>query len=151
MSALWVSLTTLNAVTLIINNHNTTYDYFFFFGISLWISGFIFELISDEQKRRFKKDVKNKDLFITSGLWSISRHPNYFGEIVIWIGVFVMSIPALHGIQFLSILSPIFVYFLLTRISGVNLLEESADLKWGNLEDYKLYKKNTSILFPYKI
>lgn len=151
MSALWVSLTTLNAVTLIINNHNTTYDYFFFFGISLWISGFIFELISDEQKRRFKKDVKNKDLFITSGLWSISRHPNYFGEIVIWVGVFVMSIPALHGIQFLSILSPIFVYFLLTRISGVNLLEESADLKWGNLEDYKLYKKNTSILFPYKI
>ncbi len=150
MSALWVFLTTLNAVTLIINNYNTTNDYFFFFGISLWISGFIFELISDEQKRRFKKDVKNKDLFISSGLWSISRHPNYFGEIMIWVGVFVISIPVLHGVQFLSILSPIFVYFLLTRISGVNLLEERGDLKWGDLEDYKRYKKNTPILFPYK-
>jgi steroid 5-alpha reductase family enzyme len=61
-----------------------------------------------------------------------------------------MSIPVLHGLQFLSILSPIFVYFLLTRISGINLLEESADLKWGDLEDYKRYKKNTPILFPYK-
>lgn len=150
MSALWVFLTTLNAVTLIINNYKTTHDYFFFFGISLWILGFILELISDEQKRRFKKDVKNKNLFISSGLWSISRHPNYLGEIVIWVGVFVMSIPVLHGLQFLSILSPIFVYFLLTRISGINLLEESADLKWGDLEDYKRYKKNTPILFPYK-
>ena len=64
---------------------------------------------------------------------------------MIWVGVFVISIPVLHGVQFLSILSPIFVYFLLTRISGVNLLEERGDLKWGDLEDYKRYKKNTPI------
>lgn len=150
MSAFWVFLTTLNAITMLINNHKSTFDTFFIVGIIFWLTGFIIELVSDEQKRRFKMDPKNSEKFISSGLWSISRHPNYFGEIVLWIGVAIMSLPTLVGIQFMSLVSPIFIYFLLTRISGVNLLEERANDKWGGQKDYKEYKYKTPVLIPLK-
>jgi steroid 5-alpha reductase family enzyme len=150
MSAFWVFLTTLNAITMLINNMDSNFDAFFIVGLILWISGFIIELVSDEQKRKFKLNPENDGNFISSGLWSFSRHPNYFGEIVLWIGIAVMSIPTLEGMQFLSLISPIFIYFLLTNISGVNLLEERADNKWGKQMDYQDYKRKTPILNPFR-
>lgn len=150
MSAFWVFLTTLNAITMLINNSKSLFDEFFIFGLTFWITGFVIELISDEQKRRFKMNPKNNKNFISTGLWSYSRHPNYFGEILLWVGIATMSMPTLEGIQFLSLISPIFIYFLLTRISGVNLLEERADNMWGNQKDYQDYKKKTPILAPFR-
>ncbi len=150
MSAFWVFLTTLNAITMLTNNFDSIFDIFFIIGLIFWFVGFSIELISDEQKRKFKLNPKNNENFISNGLWSYSRHPNYFGEIILWIGISIMSLPTLVGLQFLSLISPVFIYFLLTRISGVNLLEERADSKWGNQKDYQEYKRKTPILIPFK-
>ncbi len=149
MSALWVFLTTANALTLIINNTNLFNDLFFYFGIVIWVFGFLFEIIADEQKRRFRVDGNNQEGFISSGLWSISRHPNYFGEIMLWIGMAIIALPTLTGFQHVTLISPLFIYLLLTRISGVNLLEEQADKRWGHLDSYQDYKQNTSSLIPF--
>ena len=149
VSALWVFLTSANALTMIINNVGYTDDLYLYFGLLLWLVGFSFEAIADEQKRRFKSDVNNKDSFIRTGLWSISRHPNYFGEILLWIGMAVIAFPTLEGWQYVTLISPFFIYVLLTRMSGVNLLEQRADQKWGGDEDYEIYKKNTPVLIPY--
>ena len=149
ISGLWVFLTTANALTLILNNSDLFGDFQFFVGLAIWIIGFSFEVIADEQKRRFRKKTENQGMFIVSGLWSISRHPNYFGEILIWTGMAIISLPVLSGWQYATLISPIFVTLLLTRISGVNLLEESADKKWGHLDNYQDYKKNTAVLVPF--
>ena len=149
MSGLWVFLTTANALTLIINNKKLDNKFLFYFGVIIWIIGIVFEIVADEQKRRFRLDKNNKGLFICTGLWSVSRHPNYFGEIILWIGIAIISLPTLHGFQYVTLISPVFIYFLLTRISGVNLLEDSADKKWGEQPEYIKYKKNTSILVPF--
>lgn len=149
VSALWVFLTAANALTMIINNVSFTDDFYFYFGLSLWFIGFSFEAIADEQKRRFKSDKKNKDAFISTGLWGLSRHPNYFGEILLWVGMAVIALPTLIGWQYVTLISPIFIYFLLTRVSGVNLLEDRANQKWGGTEEYESYVKKTPVLIPF--
>jgi len=149
VSALWVFLTAANALTMIINNVSFADDFYFYFGLSLWSLGFSFEAIADEQKRRFKSDKKNKDAFISTGLWGLSRHPNYFGEILLWVGMAVIALPTLIGWQYVTLISPIFIYFLLTRVSGVNLLEERANQKWGGTEEYESYVKKTPVLIPF--
>jgi len=150
ISGLWVFLTTANALTLILNNPDMNGDLFLGIGGMIWVIGFLFEVIADEQKRRFRKKDSNRGQFITTGLWSISRHPNYFGEILIWIGMAVISFPVLSGWQYATLISPLFVILLLTKVSGINLLEESADKKWGNLDEYQTYKANTAALIPFK-
>ena len=149
ISALWVFLTTFNAFTTILSNDDSSLDIFFNIGMFIWLIGFLFEVVADEQKRRFRKNEENNGKFISSGLWSLSRHPNYFGEILIWIGIFIISIPVLEGWQFLSIISPLFVILLLTKVSGVNLLEESAEKRWGKDKKYQLYRDVTPVLMPF--
>jgi steroid 5-alpha reductase family enzyme len=149
LSALWVFLTTANAVTIIVLNQHAALDLFFIAGFSLWVLGFTFEAVADKQKKSFSEIPENKDKFITLGLWSISRHPNYFGEIVLWTGIAIISLPLLSGWQFLTLVSPVFVYLLLTKISGLPFLEEKAEKKWGNDKEYLEYKNNTPILIPY--
>ena len=118
-------------------------------GCALWILGFVFEAIADKQKKCFSEIPENKDKFITQGLWSISRHPNYFGEVVLWLGIAIVSLPLLAGWQFATLVSPVFVYLLLTKISGLPFLEDKAEKKWGNDKDYLQYKNNTPVLIPY--
>tara|TARA_B100001750_G_C15513582_1_gene605382 strand:+ start:689 stop:1567 length:879 start_codon:yes stop_codon:yes gene_type:complete len=149
MSALWVFLTAVNALTMIINNDSLNSDTFLYLGLSVWIIGFAFEVIADEQKRRFNSDSKNNTKFISTGLWSLSRHPNYFGEILVWIGMAIIAFPTLSGLQYVTLISPVFVLLLLTRVSGVNLLEDRAEKKWGTLEGYKKYKRKTPPLVPF--
>ncbi len=117
-------------------------------GIVLWVAGFAFEVTADLQKSAFKADPRNAGVFISTGLWSRSRHPNYFGEIVLWIGVLLVAAPVLTGWQWIALLSPVFVILLLTRISGVPMLEAKADQRWGGQEDYEAYKKRTPVLLP---
>ena len=149
MSALWVFLTTANALTLIINNKKLVNQPIFYLGLLIWFIGILFEIIADEQKRRFRLNEENRGKYISSGLWSISRHPNYFGEIILWIGIAIISLPTLSGFQYVTLISPLFIYLLLTRISGVNLLEESSDKKWGDLQEYEQYKRETPVLVPF--
>lgn len=146
MSSLWVFLTTINGLVIILNNDMDLFGILFFIGLLLWSIGFIIELISDYQKYLFKLNKKNN--FIKSGLWSISRHPNYLGEILLWFGVSIISLNSLSGFQYISLISPLFIYLLLTRISGINLLEEHADNKWGEDLEYIKYKNKTPVLFP---
>ena len=149
LSGLWVFLTTANALTLILKNSDMNTDLFLGIGGIIWVIGFLFEVIADEQKRQFRKNDPNHGNFITTGLWSLSRHPNYFGEILIWIGMAVISFPVLSGWQNATLISPLFVILMLTKVSGINLLEESADKKWGNLDEYQIYKTNTPVLIPF--
>ena len=146
LQGMWIFLTSIAAITAISTRKIVAPDVLLFVGGFLWLFGFLFEIIADFQKRKFKS--KNKDGFITSGLWSVSRHPNYFGEIVLWIGVAIIAYPTLYGWQYVSLISPLFVYLLLTRVSGVTLLEEHAEKKWGKDKKYISYKENTPELFP---
>lgn len=148
MSGAWVFITASPAIAALSSNKINDNLIFIIVGSFLWISGFIIEVISDRQKRKFKKE--NNDGYITSGLWAYSRHPNYVGEIMLWTGITIISFPTLTGFQLITLVSPFFVYLLLTKVSGLNILEENADKKWGNEKAYKEYKKNTPILFPFK-
>ena len=146
LQGMWIFLTSVAAITAISTRKIVAPDLLLFIGAFLWLFGFLFETISDFQKRKFK--LNNKDGFITSGLWSVSRHPNYFGEIVLWVGVAIIAYPTLYGWQYVSLVSPLFVYWLLTRVSGIPLLEEHAEKKWGKDKKYISYKENTPELFP---
>ena len=146
LQGLWVFLTSVAAVTAITSRKIIEPDLFLYIGSFLWVFGFLFESIADYQKRKFRSENKNK--FIQSGLWSVSRHPNYFGEIVLWLGIALIAFPTLAGPQYVSLISPIFVYMLLTRVSGIHILEKHADDTWGKKKDYKAYKEKTPVLFP---
>ncbi|MBT5541641.1 MAG: DUF1295 domain-containing protein, partial [Gammaproteobacteria bacterium] len=103
-------------------------------------------IIADNQKTQFKKDQNNQGRFITTGLWSWSQHPNYFGEIVLWFGLSLLALPVLNGWQLATLISPVFVYFLLTKVSGIPTLDRIALEKWGSDSEYKNYINRTSKL-----
>ena len=147
LQGLWVSLCTMCALTAISSDTGLIFNTFFVIGLLLFVFGFSIEIIADKQKSEFRAIPENRDKFITSGLWAKSRHPNYFGEIVLWTGIAVMSFSSLNGLQYLTLISPVFTYLLLVYVSGVRMLEASGDKKWGQDEDYKNYKKKTPVLF----
>jgi steroid 5-alpha reductase family enzyme len=119
-------------------------------GVALFAVGFLFEAIADWQKAQFKADPRNHGKFIRTGLWAISRHPNYFGEIVLQLGIAVFAAAQLDGALFLlPFVAPTFISWLLLRVSGVPLLERIGDKRWGTDADYKQYKAKTAILVPF--
>jgi steroid 5-alpha reductase family enzyme len=148
IQGLWVTFTLAAALVAITTINRKELDLFAIIGFLIWVFGFTIEVIADSQKSRFSANSDNKGKFIQTGLWSRSRHPNYFGEIMLWIGVAVIALPALQGWQWVALISPVFVILLLTRVSGVPLLEKKADEKWGGQEDYEAYKKRTPVLIP---
>lgn len=148
VQALWVTFTMAAALVAITTTTRKALDVFAIAGLLIWGFGFAFEVIADLQKSRFRANPDNKGKFIQTGLWSRSRHPNYFGEIVLWVGVAVIAVPVLRGWQWIALISPVFVTLLLTRVSGIPLLEKKADEKWGGQEEYESYKKGTPVLIP---
>jgi len=148
IQGLWVSFTMAAALVAITTTARKELDIFALVGFLVWVFGFGIEVIADAQKSRFNADPANKGKFIRTGLWSRSRHPNYFGEIVLWIGVMIIALPILQAWQWVALISPVFVTLLLTRVSGVPLLEKKADQKWGGQAEYETYKKTTPVLIP---
>ncbi len=148
IQGLWITFTAAAALVGITTVTRKDMDVFAIIGFLVWVFGFAFEVVADSQKSRFNADPANKGKFIQTGLWSRSRHPNYFGEIVLWVGIAIIAIPVLQGWQWVAMISPLFVTLLLTRVSGIPLLEKKADKKWGGQEDYEAYKKNTPVLIP---
>ena len=148
IQGLWVTFTMAAALVAITTTYRKELDFFAILGCLIWVFGFGFEVVADAQKSRFNANPENKGRFIQTGLWSRSRHPNYFGEIVLWAGIAVIALPVLQGWQWVALISPVFVSVLLTRVSGVPLLEKKADHKWGGQEDYEAYKKRTPVLIP---
>ena len=147
LQGMWVSMCLLCVLTALSSYSGIIMNNVFYIGLLIFVLGFIIEVIADHQKTVFRKDINNKDKFISTGLWSYSRHPNYFGEILLWFGVAIMSFSSLQDLQYLTLISPIFVYILLVYISGIRILENQGDKKWGHLDSYKEYLKNTPRLF----
>ena len=147
LQGLWVSLCSMCALTAISSDSGVVVNALFYFGLGLFLLGFSTEIVADNQKSKFRSFPENRDKFITTGLWAKSRHPNYFGEIVLWAGIAVMSFSSLEGWQYLTLISPIFTYILLVYVSGVRMLEARADIKWGHDENYKKYKSSTPVLW----
>jgi steroid 5-alpha reductase family enzyme len=148
LQGLWVTFTLAAALAAITTTTRKELGLLALIGTLVWVLGFSVEATADAQKSRFRADPENKGKFIDTGLWAWSRHPNYFGEIVIWIGVAIIAVPVLRGWQWVTLISPVFVTLLLTRISGVPILEKRADEKWGEQEDYQAYKERTPVLIP---
>ena len=148
LQGLWISFTSSAAWIIITSSRKVQVDVFFIAGLLTWIIGFVLEVTADLQKSRFIANPANKGRFIDVGLWSRSRHPNYFGEITIWTGMAIIALPVFQGWQWVGLISPVFVAILLTRISGIPILEKRADAKWGGQADYEEYKKKTPILVP---
>jgi len=147
LQALWVFLTSLAATTLIAaDDGGSRILWTDVLGLSLWLGGFAIEVVSDSQKSAFRRDPAAAGRFIETGLWAWSRHPNYFGEIVLWLGIFVIGAGVFEGGQWIALLSPVFVFLLLTRGSGVPMLEQRADARWGDDPAYQAYKARTPVL-----
>lgn len=148
LQGLWVTFTLAAALVGLTTTTRKELGWFALVGFLIWLFGFSIEVLADAQKSRFRADPDNKGKFIQSGLWSRSRHPNYFGEIVLWVGVAVIALPVLRGWQWVALISPVFVALLLIRVSGIPMLEERADERWGGQEEYEEYKENTPVLIP---
>ena len=152
LQGLWICVTSGAALAAITSDKQPPLDLFFFAGSILWLVGFFVEVLADHQKSQFNREPANSGKFVRTGLWAWSRHPNYFGEIMLWAGLAIVAMPVLEGWQHLTLISPIFVFLLLTRISGINLLERQADSRWGDDPDYQDYKASTNalVIWPFR-
>ena len=146
LGGLWVFLTMAAGLAAITSDTTQPFGLMAYLGLALWVFGFSIEVIADRQKREFKKNQQKDKEFITSGLWAWSRHPNYFGEITLWIGLTLIALPVLSGWQLVTLISPVFVYILLTKISGIPLLENRGMKKWGSDPEYIDYVNRTPAL-----
>jgi len=148
LQGLWVSVTAGAALAAMTATDKVALGPVGIIGAALWVVGFSIEVTADRQKTAFRADPANEGRFITSGLWAWSRHPNYFGEITLWLGIAVLSLPALSGWQHVTLVSPLFVFVLLHYVSGVPLLERRAQRRWGADPSYQAYKAATPVLVP---
>jgi len=147
LQGLWVSITLGAGLAAMTSESKVNLGVMAYIGLALWLLGFAIEVIADAQKTRFRAVPEHQDLFIQTGLWAWSRHPNYFGEILLWFGMALIAFPALQGGQYATLISPIFVFVLMTYISGVRMLEARADRKWGDDKTYQDYKARTPVLW----
>ena len=149
LQGLWVFLTMI--VVIVINSQADSAPALGVWdgiGLSIWILGFGIEAIADNQKTVFNTEPENKGKWIDSGLWSYSRHPNYLGEILLWTGIAFFGISCFTGLERIAWISPIFIYLLLTKISGTPILDKRALEKWGDDPEYQKYRDNTPALIP---
>ena len=144
----WVFITMAAGLAAITSMSQRPLGIWLAIGMLLWLVGFTIEVIADQQKTKFRKNPDNAEELITTGLWGYSRHPNYFGEIVLWLGIGIIALPTLVGWQYMTLISPIFVIFLLVKISGVRLLEEGGQKRWGADPAYQQYIATTSMIIP---
>ena len=150
LGGVWVLVTMAAGLAAMTSNTTVALGPFAYTGIALWIAGLLIEVIADSQKTKFRKNPDNRDRFITTGLWAWSRHPNYFGEITLWLGLALLALPVLSGWQLATMISPVFVYVLLTKVSGIPLLENLAQKKWGSDPEFIAYTESTPALMMRK-
>ena len=148
LQGLWVVLTSAPVVMVLSSSIEPSFHPLVILGGLMWSLGMIIEIMADHQKTKFRNNPENKGKFITTGLWGMVRHPNYAGEILLWFGLAVMSMPYLAGLQYAALISPVFVFVLLRYISGVPFLTEAAQKKWGDLPEFQEYMANTPLFIP---
>lgn len=148
LQGLWISVTLSCALAAVTASRTVALGWTVAVGMAIWGFGLAIEVVADRQKQRFRAAPQNANAFIDTGLWAYCRHPNYLGEILLWTGMAVVALPALQGLSYLTLVSPVFVWALLMRISGVPMLEARADRKWGGEPAYEAYKAETPVLIP---
>jgi steroid 5-alpha reductase family enzyme len=148
LQGLWVLLTLACGLAIITSSRRESIEWVAIVGIVVWVAGFAIEVVADRQKSTFKRDPANAGRYITIGLWAWSRHPNYFGEITLWTGIAIIALPILDGWRWVTLISPVFVFLLLTRVSGIPLLEARGKKRWGDEEAYQAYTRDTPVLVP---
>jgi len=149
IQGLWVFLTMI--VVIVINSQADSAPALGIWdalGLSIWLLGFSIEVIADNQKTAFNSEPNNQGKWIESGLWAYSRHPNYLGEILLWTGIACFGIPCFTGLERFAWISPVFIYLLLTKLSGIPILDKRALEKWSDDIEYQKYRENTPALFP---
>lgn len=146
IQGLWVSVTLAAGLAAMTVYEHKPIGLLGVIGISLWVFGFVVEVVADKQKSKFRRAQPGE--FITTGLWQYSQHPNYLGEIILWLGIAVLALPVLQGWQHATLISPVFVFFLLTKVSGIRMLEFRANKRWGEDPEYQIYRSNTPALVP---
>lgn len=149
LQGLWVVATAAAAWAIITDPSGRGVDVWLIIGSLVWLVGMSVEAVADQQKRAFRSGAGRNGGFISTGLWAISRHPNYLGEIILWLGLAIAAVPSLHGWRWVVLISPIFVTLLLTKLSGVPLLERRAEKRWGQDPEYRAYVDRTPILLPW--
>lgn len=148
LQGLWISFVAAAAWIGITSEKMSEVNWVTFVGVAVWLFGLGFEIVADLQKNSWRNRQEGDGAFINEGLWTISRHPNYFGEIVLWIGVIIVASTALSGWQWIAVISPLFATFLLTKVSGIPMQQKSAEKRWGGQEDWEEYKRTTPVLVP---
>tara|TARA_Y100001980_G_C14554980_1_gene342569 strand:- start:4917 stop:5915 length:999 start_codon:yes stop_codon:yes gene_type:complete len=149
LQGLWIFLTMI--VVIVINSQSQPsppLGITDLIGLLLWIAGFLIEVVADKQKSEFNSKSENLGKWIDTGLWSKSRHPNYFGEILLWFGIACFGIACFEGSELVTWISPLFVYLLLTKVSGIPILDKRGLEKWGEIPEYIIYRESTPRLFP---
>jgi len=149
IQGLWVFLTMI--VVIVINSQADSAPALGIWdalGLSIWLLGFSIEVIADNQKTAFNSEPNNQGKWIDSGLWAYSRHPNYLGEILLWTGIACFGISCFTGLERFAWISPVFIYLLLTKLSGIPILDKRALEKWSDDVEYQKYRENTPALFP---
>lgn len=149
LQGLWVFLT--SAAVLIVLTRAAAggpLDLVDLLGGALWALGFGIEVVADRQKAAFRARPESRGRFIDEGLWARARHPNYFGEILLWMGLAVVGAGVFEGGQWIGLVSPLFVALLLLKISGIPLLDARAQERWGDDPEYQAYRARTRRLLP---
>ena len=155
---IWVFATIAPVVFVNGDSTNPSLSAIDWIGWIVYVIGFLSQVVADYQKFQFRKDPKNKGIICQVGIWKYSRHPNYFGEIMLWAGIFIGAIPVIissnntNGLGWLTIVSPIFSIFVLLFLSGIPFAEGPNLKRWYELEDnganWEQYAKTTSPLIP---
>lgn len=145
MLLLFIISAPIQLASMFATSKNSTLSYSLFgIGVILWLTGYAFEVIGDAQLAQFKKDPNNKGKILSSGLWTYTRHPNYFGEATMWWAIWIISMASFAPINLLGFVGPLLITYLLLFVSGVPLLEK----KYKDNEAFQAYAKKTSIFFP---
>lgn len=119
----------------------------FYIGLMVAIIGLIIESLADYQKNRYK--TKNRNLFMSVGLWKFIRHPNYLGEILFWVGIFLISFSYTQNYFWIAMIGPAWIILLLTKVSGIPLLEKKWEKKYGSMSSFREYQKRSWRLIPF--
>ena len=148
LQAISIFIILLPTLYILSSDLDTSLNYISYIGLAISLLGIFIEAVADYQKFVFKNKGENKERWISTGLWKYSRHPNYLGEIMMWVGVFIYTVVYINDLAILTIVSPIFITYLLIGLSGIPTLEKQYDKKYSNNKEYLKYKSNTGKLFP---
>ena len=148
LQAISIWLIMLPGVAALGSNTNLSLNFAMYLGLAIWTVGFIIEAIADYQKYHYKNLKDKPSEWVSTGLWQYSRHPNYFGEMLIWWGIFIFILPILNNQLWLTAISPIYITLLLLFVTGIPPLEKKYDERYTGNKDYLSYKEKTSLLIP---